>query len=232
MTLPYKSALIVGAGPGIGASLARAFAAEGLSVAVAARDGVRLQSLANEIGGHAFSADVVDAGSVERLFEDAERAIGVPEVVVFNPSARVRGFLAELDTQRVLQAIDVSTHGGFLVAQQAARRLVPHGHGAILFTGATASIRGFSGSSAFAIGKFGLRGLAQSAARELAPKGIHVAHFVIDGAVRSAQRPDRPDHPDSTLDPDGIAQTYLSILRQPRNAWTSEVELRPWVEPY
>jgi NAD(P)-dependent dehydrogenase (short-subunit alcohol dehydrogenase family) len=132
----------------------------------------------------------------------------------------------------VRQALQVSAFGGFLATQQAARRMVPKGQGAILLTGASASVKGFARSAAFAMGKFALRGLAQSAARELGPKGIHVAHFNIDGGVRSARRPDPEDRPDSTLSPDGIAQTYLDVLRQPRNAWSLEVELRPWVESF
>jgi len=149
-----------------------------------------------------------------------------------NASARAHGPLAELDPEAVRKAIDISAYGGFLVVQQAARRMTPHGRGAILLTGASASVKGYPHSAAFAMGKFALRGLAQSAARELGPKGIHVAHFVIDGGVRSARRPDPANHPDSTLDPDGIAQTYIDVLRQPRSAWSLEVELRPWVETF
>ena len=139
---------------------------------------------------------------------------------------------AELDPEAVRKSIEVSAFGGFLVTQQAAIRMVPNNHGAILLTGATASIKGFPLSSSFAMGKFALRGLAQSAARELGPQGIHVAHFVIDGGVRSAVRPDPQDRPNSTLDPDAIAQTYLAVLAQPPSAWTYEIELRPWVETF
>jgi len=227
LPLPYKTALIVGTGPGISASLARALVAQGVRVAIASRHPERLEGLARSIGGQAFGVDVVDAASVERLFAEVEVAFGVPDVVVFNPSARLRGPIAELDAEAVRRAVEVSTHGGFLVVQQAARRLEPLGCGAILITGATASVKGFPLSAPFAIGKFGLRGLAQSAARELAPKGIHVAHFVIDGSVRRADDPE-----DRTLDPDAIAQTYLAVLAQPRSAWTWEVELRPWVEQF
>ena len=145
---------------------------------------------------------------------------------------RVRGPIETLDPELVRRAIEVSAFGAFLVVQQAARRLLPLGRGAILLTGATASVKGFANSSAFAMGKFALRGLAQSAARELAPKGIHVAHFVIDGAVRSAERPDPATAPDSTLDPEAIAQSYLAVLAQPRNAWSWELELRPHVENF
>lgn len=230
--LPYKSALIVGAGPGIGASVARALTATGLKVVVAARNPDRLRDVANTSDAIALEVDATDPASVTRLFEQTERAIGIPEVVLYNASGRVRGSLTELDPELVRRAIQVSAFGAFLVLQQAAKRLVPLGKGAILLTGATASVKGFANSASFAIGKFGLRGLAQSASRELAPKGIHVAHFVIDGAVRSQDRPDPTTAPDSTLDPQAIAQTYLSVLAQHRSAWSWEVELRPWVEPY
>lgn len=230
--IPYSSALIVGTGPGISASVARQLSAAGLKVALAARDVVKLQPLATETGARAYSVDAADPASVQNLFEQVEAAIGTPEVVIYNASGRVRGPVVDLDPEAVRDAIAVSAFGGFLVAQQAARRLLPKGHGAILFTGATASVKGFAQSSAFAMGKFGLRGLAQSMARELGPHGIHVAHFVIDGAVRSAVRPDPAERPDSTLDPDAIAQAYLDVLRQPRSAWSLEVELRPWVENF
>jgi NAD(P)-dependent dehydrogenase (short-subunit alcohol dehydrogenase family) len=176
--------------------------------------------------------DASQPARVARLFEDAGTRLGEPDVIVYNASARAHGPIAELDPEAVRKAVEVSAYGGFLVAQQAARRMIPHGRGAILLTGASASVKGYPLSAAFAMGKFALRGLAQSVARELGPKGIHVAHFVIDGGVRSARRPDPEDRPDSTLDPDGIAQTYLEVLRQPRSAWSLEVELRPWVETF
>lgn len=166
-----------------------------------------------------------------RLFKEAG-SNGAPDVVIYNASARAPGPIAELDPEAVRRAIEISAFGGFLVVQQAARRMIRNGYGAIFLTGATASVKGFAQSAAFAMGKFALRGLAQSAGRELGSKGIHVAHFVIDGGVRSARRPDPGEHPDSTLDPDGIAQTYIEVLRQPRNAWSLEVELRPWVEKF
>jgi NAD(P)-dependent dehydrogenase (short-subunit alcohol dehydrogenase family) len=159
-------------------------------------------------------------------------ALGEPDIVIYNPSQRAPGPVAEIDPEAVRRAIEVSAFGGFLATQQAARRMLKHGHGAILLTGASASVKGFPLSAAFAMGKFALRGLAQSAARELGPKGIHVAHFVIDGGVRSAVRPDPADRPDSFLSPDSIAQTYLDVLRQPRDAWSQEIELRPWVEKF
>jgi NAD(P)-dependent dehydrogenase (short-subunit alcohol dehydrogenase family) len=230
--IPYRTALIVGTGPGISASLSRQLSRAGVTVAMAARDTAKLQGLAKETGGLAFHVDASDPASVEQLFATVEAAIGVPEVVVYNASGRLRGPLIDLEPEEVRKAIEVSAFGGFLVVQQAAKRLLPLGKGAILLTGATASIKGFANSSSFAIGKFGLRGLAQSAARELGPKGIHVAHFVIDGGVRSAARPDPGEHPDSTLDPEAIAESYLAILAQPRSAWSWEIELRPWVERF
>jgi NAD(P)-dependent dehydrogenase (short-subunit alcohol dehydrogenase family) len=179
-----------------------------------------------------FAADASDPLAVATLFEQVDASLGEPDLVIYNASARVRGPLADIDPEAVRQAITVTAFGGFLVAQQAARRMTPHGRGAILLTGATAGVKGFPSSAAFAMGKFALRGLAQSAARELGPHGIHVVHFVIDGAVRSGTRPDPEDRPDSTLSPDGIAQAYLAALRQPRNAWSTEIQLRPWLETF
>lgn len=230
--LPYKTALVVGAGPGIGASVARALTRAGLKVVVAARNPDRLRDVAGASDAIALEVDATDPASVAHLFEQTEAAIGIPEVVLYNASGRVRGPVTDLDPELVRRSIEVSAFGAFLVTQQASKRLIPLGRGAILLTGATASVKGFANSASFAIGKFGLRGLAQSAARELAPKGIHVAHFVIDGSVRSQERPDPPEAPDSMLDPDTIAQSYLAILAQHRSAWSWEIELRPWVEPY
>ena len=230
--LPYKTALVVGAGPGISASAARAFSGAGLRVALAARNADKLQALESEIAGQAFAADATDPAAVERLFEQVEAAMGPLDVVLYNASLRAPGPLADLDPAAVRRALDVSAFGAFLCGREAARRMVPRGSGAILFTGASASLKGFPLSAAFAMGKFAMRGLAQSAARELGPKGIHVAHVVIDGGVRSAARPVAADKPDALLDPDAIAQTYLDLLRQPRSAWSMEVELRPWVETF
>ena len=230
--IPYRSALIVGAGPGISASVARALSRAGLQVSLAARGPDKLHGLADELGARTFAVDVADASAVERLFHEVDEAAGPPDVVVFNASARVRGAIVDLDPQAVQRAVEVSALGGFYVTQQAAIRMVPQGRGAILLTGATASVKGFPLSSSFAMGKFALRGLAQSAARELSPHGVHVAHFIIDGGVRSAVRPDPVDRPDSTLDPDGVAQAYLAVLAQPRSAWSWEVELRPWLEVF
>ena len=229
---PYRNALIVGAGPGISASLARQLADLGVKVALGARNIQKLDALIQNTGAVALVADTSDPKSVAALFEQTRERIGDPEIVVYNAAARAQGPLADLDAGTVQKALAVTAFGGFLVVQQAAKRMLPQGRGAILLTGATASIKGFAHSAAFAMGKFALRGLAQSAARELGPKGIHVAHFVIDGAVRAQQRPDPADKPDSTLDPDAIAQTYVDVLRQPRSAWSQEIELRPWVEHF
>ena len=227
-----RSALIVGAGEGISASFARVLAREGMKVGLAARNPDKLRGLTEEIGGFAFRCDVMELDEVERLFGEADDQLGALDVVHYNPSARTQGPLVDLDPAEVRHALMVSAYGGFLVAQQAARRMLQQGGGAILFTGASASVKGYARSASFAMGKFALRGLAQSMARELAPQNIHVAHFVIDGAVRSARRQESAERPDSMLDPDAIAETYLAILKQPRSAWTWEVELRPWVETF
>jgi NAD(P)-dependent dehydrogenase (short-subunit alcohol dehydrogenase family) len=231
-TPKYKNALIVGAGEGLSASLARLFAREGLRVALAARNIEKLGALCTETKARAYACNTTEPDEVERLFGLVEREIGTPDLVVYNASARARGAIIDLVPAEVAQAIAVSAFGGFLVAQQAAKRMLPNKHGAILFTGASASVKGYAQSSSFAMGKFALRGLAQSMARELSPQGIHVAHFVIDGGIKSATRVEPTDRPDSMLDPDAIALSYWNVLRQPRNAWTWELELRPWVEKF
>jgi NAD(P)-dependent dehydrogenase (short-subunit alcohol dehydrogenase family) len=228
----YRNALIVGAGSGLSASLARLFGKNGMTVALAARSTEKLSALAAETGAAVFACDATRRADVEKLFADMEGKHGAPDVVVYNASFRTRGPFVELDPADVEKAIAVSAFGGFLVAQQAARRMLPKGEGAILFTGASASVKGYAQSVPFAMGKFALRGLAQALARELSPRGIHVAHFVIDGGIRSDRRPPAPDKPDALLDPDAIAESYLHVLQQPRSAWTSELELRPWVENF
>src|SRR6201747_648224 len=233
MKIPeYKTALIVGAGEGISASLARRFAREGLRVALAARKVEKLGALCSETGARAFACNATDPDDVERLFGAVERELATPDVVIYNASARARGPFVDLVPADVTQAIAVSAFGGFLVAQQAVKRMQPNNHGAILFTGASASVKGYPQSAPFAMGKFALRGLAQSMARELSPQGIHVAHFVIDGGIRSAARTEAADRPDSMLDPDAIAASYWNVLQQPHSAWTWEMELRPWVEKF
>ena len=228
----HETALILGAGLGLSASLARLLSREGMRVAVAARNPEKLVDLSGETGAHAFACDAVDPNQVKRLFNDVESRIGVPDVVVYNASSRARGPFVQLVPAEVERALAVSAFGGFLVAQQAAQRMLPKGHGAILFTGASASVKGYAQSAPFAMGKFALRGLAQSMAREFAPQGIHVAHFVIDGAIQNPSRAESLDRPDNMLDPDAVASSYLNIIRQPRSAWTWEVELRPWVETF
>jgi NAD(P)-dependent dehydrogenase (short-subunit alcohol dehydrogenase family) len=232
-TPSYKTALIVGAGEGLSASLARRLATEKIKVALAARKVEKLGALCNETGARAFACDATNADEVERLFGLVERELGAPpDLVVYNASGRTRGVFVDLVPAEVAQAMTVSAFGGFLVAQQAAIRMLPNKHGAILFTGASASIKGYAQSAPFAMGKFALRGLAQSMARELSPQGIHVAHFVIDGGIRSAARAEPADRPDSMLDPDAIALSYWNVLQQPRSAWSWEIELRPWVEKF
>ena len=228
----YETALIVGAGSGLSACLARLLAGEGMRVALAARNSEKLAPLCSETGARAFACEATDAEQVARLFASVEAATGAPEVVIYNASARARGPVAELVPAEVERAIMVSAYGGFLVAREAVSRMLPKGHGALLFTGASASVKGYPLSAPFAMGKFALRGLAQSMARELAPLGIHVAHFVIDGAIRNPGRVEPPDKPDSMLDPNAIAASYWHVLQQPRSAWTWEVELRPWVERF
>jgi NAD(P)-dependent dehydrogenase (short-subunit alcohol dehydrogenase family) len=233
MEIPkYSTALIVGAGEGLSASLARLFAKQGIRVALAARRIEKLGALCAETGARAFACNATAADEVERLFGAVEREIATPDIVVYNASARARGAFVDLLPADVAQAIAVSAFGGFLVAQQAVRRMLPNKRGAILFTGASASVKGYAQSAPFAMGKFALRGLAQSMARELSPQGIHVAHFVIDGGIRSAVRTEPADRPDSMLDPDAIALSYWNVLQQPRSAWTWELELRPWVEKF
>jgi NAD(P)-dependent dehydrogenase (short-subunit alcohol dehydrogenase family) len=203
-----------------------------MQVALAARSTDKLASLAAETGAEVFACDATQRSDVEKLFAQIDGVLGAPDVVVYNASFRTRGPLVDLDPADVEKAIAVSAFGGFLVAREAARRMLPQGRGAILFTGASASVKGYAQSAPFAMGKFALRGLAQSIARELGPRGIHVAHFVIDGGIRSDRRPPSSDKPDALLDPDAIAQSYLHVLHQPRSAWTFELELRPWVESF
>lgn len=227
-----KNALIVGVGSGLSAALARKLKGEGYKVGLAARNTDKLSALVKEIGGAAFACDAMEPAQVAKLFADCEAQIGPLDFVCFNAGFRVRGPLIELNPPDVLKTIVSSAYGGFLVGQEAAKRMLPRGAGAIFFTGASASIKGYPQSAPFAMGKFALRGLAQSMARELQPKGIHVAHFNIDGGIRSAQRPVPADRPDSLLDPDAIAQTYIDVLKQHRSAWSLEVEVRPWVEHF
>jgi len=229
----YQRALIVGAGSGLSASLARLFAREGMQVALAARDVTKLTGLLGEIkGARAHACDATRPDDVNNLFKQVESDIGTPDVVVYNASARARGPFVELSPADVERTLIVSAYGGFLVAQAAVKRMLPRKQGAVLFTGASASIKGYPQSAPFAMGKFALRGLAQSMARELAPVGIHVAHFVIDGGIRNPGRTEPADKPDSLLDPCAITANYQHVRKQPRSAWTWEIELRPWTEKF
>lgn len=227
-------ALIVGAGSGLSASVARRLRQEGFKLALAARNVDKLSELATETEAECFACDCSDPGQVSDLYAWTGRQFGVPNLVLFNASGRVRGPVHEIDPNEVRQAILTSCFGGFLVTQGAAQRMLEAGEGAIFLTGASASVKGYPNSSAFAMGKFGLRGLAQSMARELAPKNIHIAHFVIDGGISKGPGDPRAEGrgADALLDPDAIAETYYQIYRQHRSAWTWEVELRPWVENF
>lgn len=226
-------ALIVGSGAGLSAALARRCAHEGMAVVLAARNVDKLSALVGETGATAVVCDATRAADVEHLFDAIDSVGGELDLVVYNASGRARGPIVELDPEAVDAAIRVTAFGGFLVARLAAQRMLKQGHGTILFTGASASVKGYPRSSSFAMGKFALRGLAQSLARELQPQNIHVGHIVIDGGI--AKKPDPRANergPDGLLDPDAIAETYLQLHRQPRSAWAWEIELRPWVENF
>jgi len=227
----FRKALIVGAGAGLSAALARAFAKEGLAIALAARSTDDLRGLAAETNAQVFACDAARRADVEKLFAELD-AQGAPDVVAYNASYRTRGPFIDLDPEEVERSLRVSALAGFYVAQAAVRRMLPAGKGTILFTGASASVKGYAQSAPFAMGKFALRGLAQSMARELAPQGIHVAHVVVDGGIRSERRVEPADKPDSMLDPAAIAESYVHLLRQPRSAWSWEIEVRPWVERF
>ena len=234
MTPKYDHALVIGTGSGLSASLARLFAEKGLKVSLAARSPDKLSDLATETGASVHACDAGNQAEVAGLFAALD-AGGAPDVVVYNPSARVRGPLIELDPVAVQQAVQVTALGAFFASQEAARRMVPTNHGAILLTGASAGVKGYPQSASFAMGKFALRGLAQSMARELHPLGIHIGHFVIDGGIRNPDRPERidgADNPDSMLCPDAIARSYWHFLEQDRSSWAWEIELRPWVERF
>ncbi len=221
-------ALIVGVGDGLSASLARLLAREGYDLVLASRVIGKLSALAMQTDAALQTCDASDETSVNALFAALPRD---PDAVIYNPSFRVRGALVDLNPMHVRKTIEITAFGAFLVAQQAARRMLARGGGTIIFTGASAGVKGYAKSAPFAMGKFALRGLAQSMARELHPQGVHVAHVVIDGGIRSAQRPD-PEGRDATLDPDAIALEYLRLIRQPRNAWSWEIEVRPWLETF
>ena len=227
-----QKVLIVGAGLGLSASLARQCHAAGMKVALAARDGEKASAVAQETGASLHRCDASSIEDVAALFTALDDSIGTPDLVVYNPSARLRGPITDLDPEVTRAAIEVTCFGAFLVAQQATRRMLARGSGSILFTGASAGVKGFANSSVFAMGKFGLRGLAQALARELHPQNIHIGHFVIDGGIASERQDRKDDGSDRMLDPDAIAEAYLQFHNQHRSAWAWEIELRPWVEKF
>ncbi len=228
-----ETALIVGAGPGLSSSLTYLFLKNKFKIAIAARNVVKLATLAETSNVDVFACDASDINQVQNLFKKLDKTLGTPDLVIYNPSARVRGGIVELDPEDTQKAINITCFGAFLVAQEAAKRMVKRGSGSIFFTGASASVKGYANSSVFAMGKFGLRGLAQALARELHPQNIHIGHFIIDGGIKADHRPERNDlGNDSMLDPEAIANTYLQFHRQNRSSWSWEIELRPWLETF
>lgn len=225
-----ESVVIVGVGSGLGTSLAKRFAESGFSVSLVARNREKLLPLVSEIeslgtNAIAIRAHATTESSVKKLFARTEKELGPISIAVYNASLRIRKPVLEISSEEFINAWKLSCYGGFLVGREAAKYMIPRGKGSIFFTGATASIKGFPSSAAFAVGKFGLLGLAESMARELQPRGIHVAHFVIDGVIGR-------DSKDSKLDPDAIAETYYQVHTRHRTSWSFNVELRPWVEKF
>ena len=221
------SVLIVGVGSGLSASLARLCASKSMKIVLAARNIEKLEDLINETNADAYTCDSSNIESVENLFKEMDKKIGTPNLVIYNPSARIKGGITELDAKKTQDAINVTCFGAFLVAKEAAKRMIKRKSGSIFFTGASAGVKGFANSSVFAMGKFGLRGLAQSLARELHPQNIHIGHFIIDGAIGR-----KPFGTYETINPDLIAKTYLEFHNQDKNAWSWEIELRTSVEKF
>ena len=228
-----ETALIVGAGPGLSSSLTYLLLKNKFKVAIAARNVAKLATLAETSNVDVFICDARNTNQVQTLFKKLDKTLGTPDLVIYNPSARVRGGIVEVDPEDTQKAINITCFGAFLVAQEAAKRMVKRGSGSIFFTGASASVKGYANSSVFAMGKFGLRGLAQALARELHPQNIHIGHFIIDGGIKADHRPERNDlGDDSMLKPEAIAETYLQFHRQHRSSWSWEIELRPWLETF
>ena len=223
-----KTALIIGAGSGISGAFAIELADEGYSVCLACRNTDKLKDLSAKISASTFKTDCSKEESILHLFDYFDVNFGIPDLVLYNCGSRVRGKVHEIDRGQASESFKVNINGAFTVAQEASKRMIAAKRGAIFFTGATASIKGFPGSSIFAMGKFAIRGLAQSLYRELSPLGIHVAHFVIDGAVEKGVRL----YDSEKLTSEAIAKSYMSVLRQPRQAWTHEIELRTFVEKF
>ena len=227
-------ALIIGVGDGLSASLARLFHAQGYRLALAARNTDKLADLATATGASVHACDAAEPAEVDGLFAALDAPL---RVAIYNPSFRVRGPVADLDRDGVRNTLDVIAWGAFLFGQVAARTMLEQDpddgvRGTILFTGASAGVKGFPQSAPFAMGKFAQRGLAQAMSRELHPQGIHVAWINVDGMIRNPGRAEPADRPDSLLDPDAIAETYLALVRQHRSAWSEEIAVRPWVERF
>ena len=221
------SVLIVGVGDGLSASLARLFSNQNMTVLLASRNIDKLKDLKEEINSTTYQCDSTNIESVSNLFLELDKTIGTPNLFIYNAAARLRGDISELDPIQSQKAIEVTCFGAFLVAKESAKRMLKRGNGSIFFTGATAGVKGFANSSVFAMGKFGLRGLAQSLARELHPKNIHIGHFVIDGGIGRES-----DSNYKMMHPDAIAQTYLDFYNQDSSAWAWEVELRTFKEKF
>lgn len=225
--------LIVGAGPGLGASIGRRFAKEGFRVAVASRTQSKIETVAGAIpGAKAYTVDATDEAAVVGLFEQVTADLGAPDVAVFNASGRVRKSILDIEGGEFKEAWEAACFGGFLVGREAARRMVPKKAGTILFTGATASVKSYANSAGFAVGKFGLRALSFSMAREFGREGVHVAHVVVDGGIESERRPADSEQADRWLQPDAIADSYWHLHSQHRSSWTAELDVRPWVENF
>ena len=224
--------LILGAGDGLSASLARRFSQAQGDISLVARDSQKLSLLCGQIGAKAYACDVTDQQAVKRLFTDLDKRNIRLQNVIYNVGAYTRGAIDQVDLNDAKQALLTNAFGAMIVAQEASKRMVKNGAGTLLFTGASAGVKGFAQSSPFAMGKFALRGLCQSLARELAPQGIHVAHFIIDGLIYSQIRGTPYDNPDSTLNPDHIAEAYFSVANQHKSCWTYEMELRPFNESF
>jgi NAD(P)-dependent dehydrogenase (short-subunit alcohol dehydrogenase family) len=232
-----ETAIVFGVGPGLGWALARRFATENIRVGAVARDEAKLNSLIKSEGSHdvrPYVADVSNSDDVLRVFDSVDRDLGEPDLVVFNAGAYQKGNVLDIDPADFERCWRIGCLGGLLVGQGAARRMAKRGHGTIIFTGATAALRGSAGFANLAVPKFGLRALAQSMARELGPKGIHIGHVIIDGQIESGRYRHLLDERGvgSLLAPDAIAEQYLQMHRQPRSAWSHEIDLRPWSEKF
>jgi len=232
-------ALVCGVGPGLGRALVRCFVNAGMNVAMAARSLEKLKSWSAELSRessevHAYACDVTREDEVLNLYLRLQADLGVPDLVVYNAGAFLPAKVTDIQTADFERCWRIGCLGGFLIGREAARLMAARGSGTIIFTGATASLRGGAGFANLAVGKAGLRALAQSMARELGAKGVHIGHVIIDGQILSERYAElaqtRP--PDGLLDPDAIAGNYLHLHQQPRNSWTLELDLRPWVEKF